>query len=161
MRISQPSHRRGTFFFIKCSLCSRRLQEEGSSSTDYESYQLFVESRRCGGNKFCCQRQPDSDDLNSQALDGVCGRRASSSSSSSSAPRSAVSCPRIASTNEIDPAGFWPWMASWGNYERGARDEIVWRHSCGATLISRRHAITAAHCYKGRKKYVPIVQSMQ
>ena len=43
---------------------------------------------------------------------------------------------------EKNPAGFWPWMASLGYFE----DNGNWSHQCGATLISDRHFLTAAHC---------------
>ncbi len=56
-------------------------------------------------------------------------------------------------------------MASYGKFEakKDALDENgnlidrhpitveprgKWRHWCGATVITRKHAITAAHCYK-------------
>ena len=44
---------------------------------------------------------------------------------------------------ETNPVGHWPWMASLGNFEEGE-----WNHQCGATLISDRHFLTAAHCAK-------------
>ena len=43
---------------------------------------------------------------------------------------------------EVDPVGFWPWMASLGYYDEGGQ----WSHQCGATLISHNHFLTAAHC---------------
>jgi secreted trypsin-like serine protease len=43
---------------------------------------------------------------------------------------------------ENNPVGRWPWMASLGYF-----DEIhKWQHQCGATLITDRHFLTAAHC---------------
>ncbi len=41
---------------------------------------------------------------------------------------------------EINPVGEWPWMASIGLFEE------KWIHKCGATLITDRHFLTAAHC---------------
>lgn len=64
-----------------------------------------------------------------------------------------TTCPRVAtSSDSVDPVGYWPWMASWGELEGDGRGGTAWRHRCGATLISRRHAITAAHCHNQRKK---------
>ena len=37
----------------------------------------------------------------------------------------------------------WPWMASIGNNENS-----IWKHDCGATLITERHFLTSAHCAK-------------
>jgi hypothetical protein len=68
---------------------------------------------------------------------------------------------------ETNPVGQWPWMASLGLYvERSeeqlliekniekngnieknvSSDKIVWKHQCGATLISDQLFLTAAHC---------------
>ena len=38
--------------------------------------------------------------------------------------------------------GHWPWMASIGYLEL----DKVWKHQCGATIISNRLFLTAAHC---------------
>lgn len=46
---------------------------------------------------------------------------------------------------ELNVVGNWPWMASLG-YE----EDNKWNHACGATLISHRHFLTAAHCLKGK-----------
>ena len=43
---------------------------------------------------------------------------------------------------ETNPVGNWPWMASLGTLS----DDNKWMHQCGATLISSRHFLTAAHC---------------
>ena len=48
---------------------------------------------------------------------------------------------------ETNPVGHWPWMASLGFYKEGN-----WTHQCGATLISRNHFLTAAHCLKNNPK---------
>jgi len=45
---------------------------------------------------------------------------------------------------ENNPAGYWPWMASIGNYNTDNK----WQHQCGATLLSDSHFLTAAHCVK-------------
>ena len=39
--------------------------------------------------------------------------------------------------------GHWPWMASLGKFNV---TDNRWTHYCGATLISDRHFLTAAHC---------------
>jgi len=41
-------------------------------------------------------------------------------------------------------------MASLGFYD----EEKKWKHHCGATLVTQRHFLTAAHCAK--KEYVHI-----
>jgi len=41
----------------------------------------------------------------------------------------------------------WPWMATLGYWE-----DTVWVHTCGATLISEYHVLTAAHCLKDKDK---------
>jgi secreted trypsin-like serine protease len=38
--------------------------------------------------------------------------------------------------------GLWPWMGSIGYLDGDKK----WVHKCGATLITLRHALTAAHC---------------
>ena len=43
---------------------------------------------------------------------------------------------------ETNPVGHWPWMASLGFFD----GDNEWRHFCGATLVSDRHFLTAAHC---------------
>jgi len=44
--------------------------------------------------------------------------------------------------DEINPVGNWPWMASLGYYD----DNRKWSHQCGATLITSKLFLTAAHC---------------
>lgn len=43
---------------------------------------------------------------------------------------------------ENNPVGYWPWISSLGFNDK----DQVWNHKCGATLISDRHFLTAAHC---------------
>ena len=52
--------------------------------------------------------------------------------------------------NELNLVGHWPWMASIGIFN-GKGD---WEHKCGATLISNRHFLTAAHCFLLQDWYV-------
>ena len=48
-------------------------------------------------------------------------------------------------TNPDDnPPGTWPWMGSLGYYS-GVTGK--WIHNCGACLITKQHAVTAAHCH--------------
>jgi hypothetical protein len=42
---------------------------------------------------------------------------------------------------EKNVVGHWPWMASIGYV-----DDTAWKHQCGATLITRKHFLTAGHC---------------
>ncbi len=44
--------------------------------------------------------------------------------------------------SERNPLGDWPWMASIGYYGTDNK----WEHQCGATLITDKHFLTAAHC---------------
>jgi len=46
--------------------------------------------------------------------------------------------------NEQNPLGYWPWMASLGFYDESNK----WKHQCGATLVTQRQFLTAAHCAK-------------
>jgi V8-like Glu-specific endopeptidase len=43
---------------------------------------------------------------------------------------------------QFNVVGHWPWMASIGYLDLNK----VWKHQCGATLISNRLFLTAAHC---------------
>jgi secreted trypsin-like serine protease len=48
---------------------------------------------------------------------------------------------------ESYPVGVWPWMASFGLYD----ENDDWVHLCGATLITDKHFLTAAHCVQQRE----------
>ena len=48
--------------------------------------------------------------------------------------------------NENNPVGFWPWMASFGYFNKTNNSYQEWSHQCGATLISQEHFLTAGHC---------------
>ncbi len=47
----------------------------------------------------------------------------------------------VPNDDELNPVGVWPWMASIGTGEKNK-----WNHLCGATLITDRNFLTAAHC---------------
>lgn len=48
------------------------------------------------------------------------------------------------------PKGAWPWQLSLEAYYEGPDK---WGHTCGASLLSTRWALTAAHCVDGRLDY--------
>ena len=43
-----------------------------------------------------------------------------------------------------NPSGTWPWLGTLGYYSKSTGN---WVHNCGASLITKKHAITAAHCH--------------
>jgi secreted trypsin-like serine protease len=45
--------------------------------------------------------------------------------------------------------GQWPWMSSFGFFNENNR----WKHQCGGTLISSKHFLSAAHCFKNEQEY--------
>lgn len=50
--------------------------------------------------------------------------------------------------DELNPVGFWPWIASIGFYNEDAE----WTHLCGATLITSELFLTAAHCASANER---------
>ena len=44
--------------------------------------------------------------------------------------------------------GIWPWMASLGYFKDDDIERKTWTHQCGATIITDKHILTAAHCAK-------------
>lgn len=54
--------------------------------------------------------------------------------------------------------GFWPWMVSYGQFERNQ-----WKHKCSGTLVSDKHILTAAHCIKSKRwvLFIPFVNQLE
>ena len=46
----------------------------------------------------------------------------------------------------IVEANDWPWMASLGYFEPDDPETGKWQHKCGASIVTRDHVVTAAHC---------------
>jgi secreted trypsin-like serine protease len=51
----------------------------------------------------------------------------------------------------------WPWMASLGLLDKYGGFEL-WRHLCGATLITSKFLLSAAHCVVGDNGYFLIAE---
>jgi secreted trypsin-like serine protease len=49
-----------------------------------------------------------------------------------------------------NPVGHWPWMSSIGFFN----EKNSWKHQCGGTLISNKHFLSAAHCFKKEQAYM-------
>ncbi len=52
---------------------------------------------------------------------------------------------------EYNRVGHWPWMSSIGLFRDNSND---WEHKCGGTLISNKHFLSAAHCFKRKEEYL-------
>jgi chymotrypsin C len=51
---------------------------------------------------------------------------------------------------ENNLVGHWPWMSSIGFFN----EKNSWKHQCGGTLISNKHFLSAAHCFKKEQAYM-------
>jgi secreted trypsin-like serine protease len=69
-------------------------------------------------------------------------------------PSSYRDVPRAVSFQDVDSfvvggedavPGAWPWQLSQERF----RETGIWSHSCGASLLAARHALSAAHCVDG------------
>ena len=52
---------------------------------------------------------------------------------------------------EDNPVGHWPWMSSIGFFNETTN---LWKHQCGGSLISNKHFVSAAHCFKRKQDYL-------
>ncbi len=83
--------------------------------------------------RYCCEAPEDLIDAE-YFYNGICGRKLAKRTEQVATPSSSGA-----------GTGAWPWMASIGSEARDGR----WLHSCGGTVVSTRHILTAAHCDTG------------
>jgi secreted trypsin-like serine protease len=50
----------------------------------------------------------------------------------------------ISTGNESAKPGEYPWMVSYGQLDENG----IWVHSCGGSIISHSHILTAFHCFR-------------
>ena len=46
--------------------------------------------------------------------------------------------------DDVIAANHWPWMVSLGFFDD--EEPPKWNHKCGASIITKNHVLTAAHC---------------
>jgi secreted trypsin-like serine protease len=55
---------------------------------------------------------------------------------------------------ENNLVGHWPWMSSIGSFDETTN---LWEHQCGGSLISNKHFLSAAHCFKKEYNYSQLI----